>query len=298
MFSIVTAQEANEPKIDTNKKSKLKQLPDLVITDGDYDQVKPRVRVIVENRGSGASLPCTLKLFAVRHKALFAIEKLEFVRDVPVLAAGARYGTGLDLPKTEKGISVTPAKMVVDSENVVKEYKEDNNEWSFFAKEASNLAPSDGALARSFSPPGRFTASIPRAGRAINSFAQATENERKIKLVGTVRGTIHIKSVHGNNLADFGCKNLVVSILPLGENPPRWRLSRIGTGDFSTRKCSYSIQNVPSGVSFGISLKAEFPKGCDQKVFKPDATFPTKIKTAETLTYDLGVSELACTVAK
>jgi hypothetical protein len=136
------------------------------------------------------------------------------------------------------------------------------------------------------------------AGSAGKSFAQAGENERKIKAVGTVKGTIHIKSVYGNNLGDFGCKNLVVRILPLGEDPLTWRRSRTGTGNFSTRKCSYSIPNVPSGVSFGISLKAEFPKGCDQKVFKPDASFPTKIKTGETLTYNLGVSALACAVVK
>jgi hypothetical protein len=152
--------------------------------------------------------------------------------------------------------------------------------------------------ARSVSSAGPATVWVPPAKRAVNLFAQATENERKIKTVGTVKGTIHIKSVSGNNLGDFGCKNLIVQILPLGENPPKWRLSKIGSGNFSTGKCSYWIPNVPSDVSFGISLKAEFPKGCDQKVFKPDASFPTKIKTGETLTYNLGVSQLTCSVVK
>ena len=131
-----------------------------------------------------------------------------------------------------------------------------------------------------------------------NKMVQAVENGRKIKAVGTVKGTIYIKNVSGNNLGDFGCRNLIVHINPLGGNPPKWRLSRIGTGDFSTRKCSYSIQNVPSAESFGISLRADFPNACDQKVFKADAGFPTKIKTGETLTHNLGVSQISCTLAK
>lgn len=138
----------------------------------------------------------------------------------------------------------------------------------------------------------------PPAGQAAKSLVQAVENGRKIKAVGTVKGTIYIKNVSGNNLGDFGCRNLIVHINPLGGNPPKWRLSRIGTGDFSTRKCSYSIQNVPSAESFGISLRADFPNACDQKVFKADAGFPTKIKTGETLTYNLGVSQISCTLAK
>lgn len=136
------------------------------------------------------------------------------------------------------------------------------------------------------------------AGDTRKSFGQIGENERKIKAVGTVKGTIYIKNVSGNNLGNFVCRNLIVHINPLGGNPPKWRRSRIGTGDFSTRKCSYSIEDVPSGESFSISLRAEFPKACDQKVFKGDASFPTKLKTAETLTYNLSVSQITCAVAK
>lgn len=133
---------------------------------------------------------------------------------------------------------------------------------------------------------------------ATKSLPQPQENLRKTRPVGTVKGTVHIKNVYGNNLGDFGCKNLIVHINPLGHNPPKWRRSRIGSGNFATRKCTYVIENVPSGESFGISIKADFPKPCDQRVFKPDASFPTTIKTGQTLIYNLGVSELSCAVVK
>src|SRR5688500_18030470 len=62
--------------------------------------------------------------------------------------------------------------------------------------------------------------------------AQEPEKQRGkiIKLPGAVKGTIYIQNVSGNNLQNFGCKNLAAIIYPLSA-PPKWRRSRIGTGD-------------------------------------------------------------------
>jgi hypothetical protein len=40
--------------------------------------------------------------------------------------------TSFEMPKPEADIKTTPTRVVVDSENVVKELKENDNEWSFF----------------------------------------------------------------------------------------------------------------------------------------------------------------------
>ncbi|MCA1623262.1 MAG: hypothetical protein LC768_04315 [Acidobacteria bacterium] len=134
---------------------------------------------------------------------------------------------------------------------------------------------------------------------AVKTSAQEVEKERGklIKLPGVVKGTIYIKNVSGNNLGNFRCRNLAAIIYPLGGSP-KWRRSRIGTGDFSKRKCLYSISDVPAGASFTISLMAEFPNSCDQKTFDTHVSFPMEIKPQETLTYDFTVTKISCTVLK
>ncbi len=133
----------------------------------------------------------------------------------------------------------------------------------------------------------------------VKTSAQEVEKERGklVKLPGVVKGTIYIKNVSGNNLGNFRCSNLVAIIYPLA-NPPKWRRSRKGTGDFSKRECSFSITDVPAGESFTVSLKAEFPDSCDQKIFDTHVSFPMKIKPQETLTYHFTVTKISCSVVK
>lgn len=134
---------------------------------------------------------------------------------------------------------------------------------------------------------------------AVKTSAQEVGKQRgkMVKLPGVVKGTIYIKNVSGNNLGNFRCSNLVAIIYPLSA-PPKWRRSRKGTGDFSKRKCSFSISDVPAGESFTVSLKAEFPDSCDQKTFDTHVSFPMEIKPQETLTYHFTVTKISCTVLK
>jgi hypothetical protein len=128
-----TAQE-----VQINKNKKLPPFPDLVIMRADYDQATPAVTVRVMNRAQGSKAgSCTLKLFGIRHKGLQLLQKLELPRTVPTLVGGASHTTKFDLPKAEGDIKTALFKVVVDSENVVHELKESNNEWSFLPKDDS-----------------------------------------------------------------------------------------------------------------------------------------------------------------
>lgn len=152
VFLLPSAAAQNDGlQAEKNKNPQLKQFPDLVILHGAYDKAGPSVRFRVENRGKAASTACTVKLFAVKLKGMVILQELDFTIDVPALAAGAGYSKGFTLPKTQDGVVTFPTKLVVDSENVVKEYKEDNNEWSFLPKEqrqrAEVAAPRDDAPA-------------------------------------------------------------------------------------------------------------------------------------------------------
>jgi len=134
---------------------------------------------------------------------------------------------------------------------------------------------------------------------AVETSAQEVEKQRgkMVKVSGVVNGTIYVQNVSGNNLGNFRCSNLVAIIYPLG-NQPKWRRSRKGTGDFSKRKCSFSISDVPAGENFTISLKAEYPNSCDQKTFDTHVSFPMEIKPQETLTYHFTVTKISCSVVK
>jgi CARDB protein len=145
-----TAQEVR-----INKNKKLPPFPDLVIMRADYDQAKPSVTVRLMNRAMGSKAgACTLKLFGLRHKGLQIVEKLELAHTVPALAGGESYVTAFDLPKPEDDIKTALSKVVVDSDNVVKELKESNNVWSFLPKDNSAKAGDGGFRAPAY-PLGR-----------------------------------------------------------------------------------------------------------------------------------------------
>ena len=169
VFLLPSAAAQNDGlQVEKNKNPQLKQFPDLVIIHGAYDKAKPGVRFRVENRGKAASTACKVKLFAVKLKGMIILEELEFTNDVPALAAGAGYSKGFTLPKTQAEVVTFPTKMVVDSENVVKEYKEDNNEWAFAPKQqirAEVAAPRDDAPAFSLFSSARGVFSAHRRSR-------------------------------------------------------------------------------------------------------------------------------------
>jgi hypothetical protein len=74
--------------------------------------------------------------------------------------------------------------------------------------------------------------------------------------------------------------------------------SRAVAGNIKNMKCSYLIPNVPAEDQFVIGIAANFPKGCDQKIFKFDNALPTKIKGSETFVYDLVVTQIKCDIVK
>lgn len=116
---------------------------------------------------------------------------------------------------------------------------------------------------------------------------------------GTMKGTIFIKSVSGNNLGKFTCANLTVTVSDL-ESPAekRWKKTVAATGDFSTRKCAYKVLRVPQNNSFTASVTADFQGGCDQKSFEANALFPTKIKSYKPLVFDFTVTKISCSIVK
>jgi hypothetical protein len=71
------------------------------------------------------------------------------------------------------------------------------------------------------------------------------------------------------------------------------------TGNFSSRRCSFSIKGIPAGQSFTLSLPApEFPKACDEKKFETHTSFPMTVKTGQNLTYDFSVNRIRCVLLK
>jgi hypothetical protein len=170
---------ATAQDVQINKNKKLPPFPDLVIMRADYDQATPAVTVWVMNRAQGSKArSCTLKLFGIRHKGLQFLQKLELTRTVPALVGGASYTTKFDLPKPEGDIKTALSKVVVDSDNVVKELKEGNNVWSFLPKDDSARAGAAGVDAPAY-PIGREAChAIARRGRERRA-CNATEEREK-----------------------------------------------------------------------------------------------------------------------
>lgn len=151
-------------EIEKNKNPTLKKFPDLVIKGAEYDKVKPRVRVRVENRGMAASTSCTLKLSAIRVKYFVVVEKVEYTLEVPALNSGAHYAVAFTLPKPENEITTWPTKLFVDSGDVVKEFHEDNNEWSLAPQpiqRSKAVSPSTSTRAELFAHAGQTNLQCP-----------------------------------------------------------------------------------------------------------------------------------------
>ncbi len=131
---------------------------------------------------------------------------------------------------------------------------------------------------------------------AIVALGQSAAAQRQR---GTVKGTIIIKNVSGNNLGNFGCDDISVTLSDLtAPQDKRWQLKTTATGDFSTRKCAYKIARVPADNSFSAAVSPQFPGGCDQKSFQTSASFPMKVSPYQTLTYDFTVTKISCTLVK
>ena len=116
---------------------------------------------------------------------------------------------------------------------------------------------------------------------------------------GTVRGNIAIKKMSGNNLGNFGCSNLTVTVASFNKKRPySWQVADTAKGVIKDGRCSYSINDVPMNGSFTVSLSANFPKTCDLKIFKPDSSFPMKRTSRGPFEYNPAVHEIACTIVK
>ena len=136
---------------------------------------------------------------------------------------------------------------------------------------------------------------------AGSSVAQLQKDDSKLsKIPGRVEGEIVIMEKTGNNLGNFGCSNLGVGINRIdAKRPYDWKRSGTATGDISTKRCSFSVPNVPAYGTFVAVIKARFPKPCDQKTFDATTSFPMQLKKGgEVLKYNFVVSLIKCVVVK
>jgi len=112
---------------------------------------------------------------------------------------------------------------------------------------------------------------------------------------GSVYGEIVINEASGNNLSGFTCGHLIVEIRKLGGG---WEHSSGGVGNFSSRRCSFKVTDIPPDQTFVAVLKTYFLMGCDQKSFETTTSFPMKLKTKEELRYNFAVSKISCVKLK
>ena len=116
---------------------------------------------------------------------------------------------------------------------------------------------------------------------------------------GTVRGTLAIKKMSGNDLAGFGCSNISVSATSLNRKRPHsWQVSRKALGDIKSGNCRYVIGDVRLNSQFTVTLTADLPQACDLRIFKPERSFPMKIVSSRPFEYNASVLEIACTQVK
>ena len=138
---------------------------------------------------------------------------------------------------------------------------------------------------------------------AFGAAQETKKDDRKIKkLPGKIKGEIVIKDATGNNLGEFKCANLRVFASRMQRDPytkQKWMRESLAAGNFSARRCSFLITDVPvdSGV-FSIFAQLESAP-CEQKSMKANASFPMEMKKGgETLTYNITVYVLRCFVIK
>ncbi len=120
-------------------------------------------------------------------------------------------------------------------------------------------------------------------------------NERKfIKLPGTVSGEITFKDVIGSGLAKFKCGNLIVRAFKHGGG---WKVLTRARGDFTKRRCTFTLPPMPAGVNFIAFLDPEMPS-CDQKKFDATSSSPMELKPGETMKYNFIVTKISCVMLK
>ncbi|HKP68395.1 MAG TPA: hypothetical protein VJV05_03860 [Pyrinomonadaceae bacterium] len=127
------------------------------------------------------------------------------------------------------------------------------------------------------------------------AMAQQAGGRTPTALPGVVYGAISIEEVSGNNLGNFGCSNMTVSVSKLNGG---WKRTVTAIGDFGARRCSYRITNVRAGEQFVATLSAQFPKGCDEKKFETSTSFPMALKGGEQMKYNFGVTRVRCVLVK
>ena len=126
------------------------------------------------------------------------------------------------------------------------------------------------------------------------------DDRQEKKLPGKLKGEIIIKEAGGNNLGNFSCANLIVGANRTdAKRPYNWKRQSAGTGDFSKRQCSFVIDDVPINGTFVAVISANFPNGCDQKIFDATTSFPMQLKKGgEVLKYDFTVMKIRCEIIK
>jgi len=117
---------------------------------------------------------------------------------------------------------------------------------------------------------------------------------------GTIKGTIYIKELSGNNAYKLTCQNFVVIMkwtIPGG--PPRTVVEKTqGEGDFSKRKCSYSI-SVHADRSIEPSIKADNSMPFDQKSLEAyDPNLKLKVKPNKMFAFNFTVKKISCVLLK
>jgi len=138
----------------------------------------------------------------------------------------------------------------------------------------------------------------------VFAFNQSASGQQKIRYNGptaTVKGTIYIKGVSGNNVGKLSCENLRVLMRMEGrdERGTKWTEVRTaqGKGDFSKGKCSYSITVF---ANFDIYPRIGAPAmPCDQKSLEAyDPQVVLSVKPEQTFTFNFSIKKVTCTVLK
>lgn len=125
---------------------------------------------------------------------------------------------------------------------------------------------------------------------------QVKQDKRKYTGYGSVSGTINIQEVSGNNVGNFTCDRIKVM---LKMQTGGWEKTVSATGNFGSRKCSFSISNIPSGKHFSLFIPMpEFPNACDEKKFMADTSFPMEVKAGEKKLFNFRVTLVRCVLVK
>jgi hypothetical protein len=115
--------------------------------------------------------------------------KVEATRAVPALAGGESYTTIFRTPTPEGETKIMLSRLIVDSEKIIHELKEDNNEWSFAPKNNSKTASTQatrGSYAPSYalSPPTGHKSKIRELNKQqplIQPVAEVVRDERALR---------------------------------------------------------------------------------------------------------------------